>query len=281
MYIRCWGSRGSIPVSGKAFEEFGGDTTCMEIRSRDGDVIIIDGGSGIRRLGNQLMSEGLTEFHLIFTHIHWDHILGVPFFRPLYMRETTIHVYRCPNSGFIQQAMSYMMNPPYFPVPFDKTAARIIYHNEIDCDGGGFEIGPIHVESIPLRHPNTARGYKFTEDGKTFAFLTDNELHYAHPGGVSYEEYVTFCKDVDLLIHDSDYTPTEYEKVATWGHSTYLQTLDFALEAGVKKLGLFHLNQDRTDIQVREIVNECQEAISRRDGDMECLAVGSDMIFEL
>ncbi len=275
MYIRCWGSRGSIPVSGREYIKYGGDTTCMEIRPESGEIIIVDAGTGIRRLGNHLVNEKRHEYHMIFTHVHWDHIMGYPFFRPIYSPKTRLHLYRPPNARFIETMLNYMMMPPYFPVPYGQTACKVTYADPPATD---FTIGSMKITPVPLSHPNTGRGYKFTEKGKHFVFLTDNELHHPHPGGLSYQEYVEFCKGADFLVHDADYTPTEYQTVKSWGHSTYIHAVRLGLDAGVKKLGLFHLNQNRTDDEVDRIVDECRELVVRHQGDMECFAVGSDMV---
>jgi len=101
MYIRCWGSRGSIPVSGKKYAKYGGDTTCLEIRTKSNDIIIVDAGTGIRRLGNQMMKEGFTKFHLVFTHAHWDHVLGMPFFKPIYLPQSQFRILRCPFPSYV------------------------------------------------------------------------------------------------------------------------------------------------------------------------------------
>lgn len=280
MYIRCWGSRGSVPVSGKEYVKYGGDTTCIEIRSQSGDIIIVDSGTGIRRLGNQLISEDIYEYNLIFTHAHWDHIMGFPFFKPFYLPQSKFKMYRAPNSVFIKRMLSNMMEPPYFPVPYAISGAEIKYMNT-NHFSEEFQIGSIRVTPVPLSHPNTGRGYKFTEDSKSFVFMTDNELLHQHPGGLPYESYLKFVEGADLLLHDGEYTPEEYTRFVTWGHTAYTDTLDLAINAGVKKLGLFHINQERTDKQVDEIVKDCRRIIDERGSSLECFAVARDMSFEL
>jgi len=137
------------------------------------------------------------------------------------------------------------------------------------------------VIPIPLSHPNKGMGYKFIEDGKTFVFLTDNELGYIHQGGACLDEYIKFVSFADLLFHDAEYTTEEYETKFLWGHSTYLEAIDLAIEAKVKKLGLFHHNQNRTDQEIDKIVNICRQFISEKKSELECCAVSCDMIFEL
>ena len=279
MYIKCWGSRGSTPVSGREYIKYGGDTTCLEIRTLNDDIIIIDAGSGIRRLGNMLLEEERFKYNLIFTHAHWDHLMGFPFFKPIYLKETEIKVYRCPLQGkYVEKMISKVLSPPNFPVKYADISASITY--EEGCPGA-FEIGSIRIVPIRLSHPNGGNGYKFIENGKTFVFLTDNELGFVHPGGLAYKDYLDFSADADLLIHDAEYTPKEYERYIEWGHSSYIQAVELGLESRALKLGLFHTNQDRTDQDMDDIVEECNQIISGKNRNMECFSTAWDMTFNL
>ena len=279
MIIKCWGSRGSIPVSGKSYLKYGGDTTCIEIRTKSDDLIIIDAGTGIRRLGNRLVKEKKRTCHFIFTHAHWDHVMGFPYFKPLYFKSTNLRMYRCPfHSKFVETILSRVMAPPNFPVKYSDIKARMEY---IDACPTDFSIGSVKVVPIALSHPNNGSGYKFIEDGRSFVFLTDNELGYTHPGGRSFEDYEAFCRDADLLFHDAEYTPKEYQFFIDWGHSVYTDVLRLALGAGVKKLGLFHLNQERTDAEMDRIVKRCRQLVAGEKRKLTCFGVKSDMTFEL
>lgn len=276
MLIRCWGARGSIPVSGKEYIKCGGDTTCMEIRTKNDNIIIIDTGSGIRRLGNSLVKEGKKDLNIIFTHAHWDHILGFPFFKPLYIKGTQINMLGSPVAQeSIKQIISKTMQAPNFPVRFEDMKAEISY---IGTCPDWFKINGLSIASIHLSHPNQGLGYKFTEDSKSFVFITDNELTHTHPGGLKFEDYIEFARGADLLIHDSEYLPEEYAKFTkTWGHSVYLDSLTLALKAGAKRFGLFHHNQERTDEQIDMMVLDCKRIIKEKGSDMECFAVAKDM----
>jgi len=279
MILKIWGSRGSIPVSGKDYIKYGGDTTCIDIRTKSGDIIIIDAGTGIRRLGNQLTGEGCFDLNFIFTHAHWDHLMGFPFFDPLYFKKSAIRMHRCPfHSKFVETILSKLMAPPNFPVKYSDITAQLSYTDACPTE---FEIGSVRVVPIALSHPNGGSGYKFIEDGKTFVFLTDNELGYIHPGGLQFEDYLKFCSNVDLLIHDAEYTPEEYKKYMDWGHSVYTDALDLAQQAGVKKLGLFHLNPERTDKEMDKIVKDCRNRITAQGSNLTCVGVAGDMEFEL
>jgi phosphoribosyl 1,2-cyclic phosphodiesterase len=276
MLIKIWGVRGSVPVSGAKYVKYGGDTTCIEIRTRSDDTVIIDAGTGIRRLGNLLMREKRLNLHMIFTHAHWDHIVGLPFFKPIYHASARITVYRCPISRFVDTMYRHIMTPPYFPVRFSDSNARLSYAETTACNPS-FRIGPLTVEPIPLSHPNTGMGYRFTEDGKRFVFLTDNELHHPHPGRVPYAEYVRFARHADLLFHDAEYTAAEWERHISWGHSSYLHALDLAIDAGASAFGLVHHNQDRYDHQVDGIELECRQTAAERGAALECFAARRDM----
>ena len=279
MHIKCWGSRGSIPVSGQEYIKYGGDTACIEIRAKSDDIIIIDAGTGIRRLGNQLISENRFKYHFIFTHAHWDHLMGFPFFKPIYIPQADFKMYRCPfASKFVETVLSRVMTAPYFPVKYDTLNANIFY--EEACPNI-FEIGSVRIIPIAISHPNNGAGYKFVEDGKSFVFLTDNELGFVHPGGLGFKDYLEFSAGADLLIHDAEYTPAEYETTKTWGHSVYTDTLALALQAGIKKLGLFHLNSNRTDQGMDKIVDICRQRIQENGYNFECIGVGCDTTFEL
>lgn len=279
MKVRCWGARGSIPVSGREYVKYGGDTTCVEIRSASDEVIIVDAGSGIRRLGNKILGEKRTDISMIFTHSHWDHILGFPFFKPIYSKNNRLHLYGCKrNQGNIKMMLGRVMLPPYFPVPYELVQADLVYHSLCETT----DVHGIAVTPINLSHPNMGQGYKFEENGKSFVFLTDNELSHTHRGGRSFEDYVEFSRGADLLFHDAEYTVTEYEKLTKgWGHSTYTDALELAIQAGVKRFGLFHLNQDRPDSGVDAMVADCRRILEERGVAMECFAASQEMEFDL
>ena len=279
MNIRVWGARGSIPVSGREYIKYGGDTTCLEVRTKNDDIIIIDAGTGLRRLGNLLVKEGRTEYHMLFTHVHWDHLLGFPFFKPLYRDDTRIWMYGGQMAqDSIKALISPVMNPPNFPVNYDNLSAHIEYQGECELE---FDIGSVEIKAIPISHPNEGMGYKLIEDGKSFVFLTDNELTYVHPGGRPFEEYLEFSKGTDLLIHDTEFTAEEYKRTKTWGHSVYSDVVDMAMRAGVRTLCLWHHNQDRKDDQVDWMLEDCRRLVKENGGSLECIAAYQDMEISL
>jgi len=205
--------------------------------------------------------------------------MGFPFFEPLYRSQSIIQIHRCPFPGqFIEQIVNKLMAPPHFPVRYSDLKARINY---IKACPSEFQIGSVTVAPILLSHPNGGCGYKFIEDGKIFVFLTDNELGFTHENGLRPSEYARLCEGADLMFHDAEYTPEEYKNSIEWGHSTYTDALDMALDAGVRRLGLFHLNRERADEAMDRIVEDCRRIIAGKSAVMECFGVARDMTFEV
>lgn len=279
MDIKCWGSRGSVSVSGDQYSKYGGDTTCIEIKAKSGETIIIDTGTGIRRLGNSLIKRKITQYYLLFTHAHWDHIQGFAFFRPLLFNKVKITIQ---DRKFLnintRELLNKVMEMPFFPIGLGDLIADIKFDTALNDK---FNIGSVNIETIPTSHPGSGLGYKFIEDGKSFVFLTDNELGVDHPGGQGFDAYLNFSRNVDLLFHDAEYTRAEYKQKKNWGHSSIQDVLDLALKANVKKLGLFHLNQDRTDDQMDRIVSECQTDLKKKNLTLDSFAVPCNMKIHL
>ncbi len=205
--------------------------------------------------------------------------MGLPFFKPLFFEGTTIITYRCPLPGdYVEKMISRVMTPPHFPIRYTDLKAEISYKK--GCPEQ-FKIGSITITPIPLSHPGGGSGYKLEENNKSFVFLTDNEIGYIHEGGLAYDDYCEFSRGADLLIHDAEYTADEYETQIDWGHSVYTDVISLALDADVKTLGLFHLNQNRSDDQMDIIVEDCRKIIDKAGKTIDCQAVHCDMTFEL
>lgn len=279
MLIRCWGARGSISVSGKEYLKYGGETTCIEVQASSGELIIIDAGTGIRKLGNRLMVDKPKEINIFFTHAHWDHLSGFPFFKPVHATFSKINVYGpAKTHESVQHILSKTMTTPFFPVELEDINADI---NFTSLKGESTEIGSITIDTILMNHTNKGVGYKLTENGKSFVFLTDNELGHKHSGGATLEEYTEFCSGADLLFHDAEYTPEEYKHTKGWGHSVYLDVIDMAIKAKVGTLGLFHHNQDRIDSEVDKILEHSKEVIKEKGAPLNCIAVATGTEVEL
>lgn len=283
MKVTIWGCRGSIASPGPDTLRYGGDTTCIELNTEEGRNIIIDAGSGIRRLGNKLIKDKSTsEIVLLMTHAHWDHMAGFPFFKPAYSPEFTI--YLCGGNtaqNSILEYLKHQMSPPYFPVEFSVMKADFRIGCSCDkqiCAGNLPDTGnSLICRSIPLNHPNGGYGFKFTENGRTFVFLTDNEIRYHHEGGLSREDYIEFSRNADLLIHDAQYIESEYKWSKSWGHSTVQDAVDLAIESGARRLGLFHHDPDRKDNEIDHFVDRCREYIHRKKSLLECFACADGM----
>ncbi|MBF0377660.1 MAG: MBL fold metallo-hydrolase [Desulfamplus sp.] len=279
MYIKCWGSRGSIAVAGEEYNRYGGETTCIQIGSQSGDIVIIDAGTGLRRLGLSLPVNKSSHYNMLFTHSHWDHVSGFPFFKPLQDHSVTLTIY---NSRFdslsVKEIIANVMSPPFFPITMKEMQAKVIYQED---NHSIFSIGSLEITTIPLSHPGGGFGYKFSENGKVFVFLTDNELTYPHSGGKSIQDYTEFCKNADILFHDMEYTPEEYLSKRGWGHSSYTDVLELAMNANVKQLGLFHINQERSDDEMDKMVAICQDIIKKSNSTMSCFGVACGMDFTL
>jgi len=280
MKIRFWGTRGSVPVPGKDTIIYGGNTTCVEITLETGKTIIIDAGTGIRALGEQLSAEGkAVSIHLLITHIHWDHVAGFPFFAPIHDPATRISV-----DGFhtcmkgLRIPFDNKMSNGFFPVKFDDLKARIKYLDKLKS--GPLEIDGTVVDCIPLQHPQGGFGFRFREGAKTFVFLTDNELTEKELSGGSSQDYISFCRDADVLVHDAQYLPEEIDERRGWGHTDYKTAVKLAGEAHVKKLILFHHDPSRKDPEIASIVTHCRELADRNNAEIiiDAAEEGSELL---
>ncbi|MDN5278832.1 MAG: hypothetical protein PWR01_2797 [Clostridiales bacterium] len=280
MKIKVWGCRGTLPSPGHHTLKFGGNTTCIEIRNEKNFLTIIDAGSGMRLLGKELIKEeNLSEMCLILTHAHWDHLMGFPFFIPAYFSRFKINVCGVASAKtFMRHILARQLEAPYFPVNFEDLKASFNF----DCAGPGCDrCHNLAIDSINLSHPNGGFAYKFSENGKVFAFITDNELGFQHPGGKLPKDYVNFAMGADLLFHDAQYTDKEYEKTRGWGHTTYNEALKLAIEAKVKRFGIFHHDPDRTDEELDRIVAELGQRAKDLGSEVEVFAVSDGLEISL
>jgi phosphoribosyl 1,2-cyclic phosphodiesterase len=273
MEFTVWGARGSIPVSGPEYLRYGGDTTCLEVRGR-GEPLLVDAGTGIRRAGRRLRDEGAQVIHLLFTHAHWDHVLGFPFFAPLYDPGARIEIYGCSEAqASVRGMLGRAMSAPGFPVDLSQVAARLVFHDS--CDR--FEAGGFAVTTVPMSHPNGGVGYGIAEGGRRLVFVTDNELGFVHPGGRTAADYARFAAGADLLLLDGELTAGEYRTRRGWGHSTWEEALSVALDAGVRRFGIWHHNMERVDDALDGIVGECRARIAAAGAGLECFAAAQGL----
>jgi ribonuclease BN (tRNA processing enzyme) len=259
----------------------------MEVRSKKGEILIIDAGSGLRNLGYSLAGEKARKITMLFTHAHLDHLMGFPFFVPLFSgaMKLTLVGPRLNKKSF-HDVMADFLDQPYFPVQLgDKDIRSKLEFRDIDVKP--FSVGSFKILPIELSHPkNGGRGYRIEEGGKSFVFLTDNELGYIHGGGRCFDDYVEFASGADLLIHDAEYTRKDYRHILAvseqpWGHSLFTDATNLAVEAKVRRFGLFHHNQKRTDAQVDAMVKNARTIIRKKRSAVECFAVGSSFALNL
>jgi phosphoribosyl 1,2-cyclic phosphodiesterase len=235
MQVKLWGVRGSTPTPQMENLAHGGNTACIEVRSGSGDLVIFDGGTGVRSLGQSLQQEygrQPIDVHLFLTHYHWDHIQGIPFFIPLYSPTNKVSFYAHAELGPLQDRLHGQMCKPYFPVSIDVVGKPAF----IEVDSPEVRVGDLRIRPFPMNHPQGAYGYRVESGGHVFVYASD--LEHGHPQLDSVlREYAA---GADILVYDAQYTPEEYEKHRGWGHSTWLEATRTAREAGVKQLILFH-----------------------------------------
>lgn len=272
MKLRFWGTRGSVPAPGKDTIVYGGNTCCVEVALESGRKIVIDAGTGIRALGEEFLEKNQpVDIHLLLTHIHWDHVWGFPFFGPIHDSTTKITV---DGSPYCMKGLKTPFDKEmrFFPVKFSDIKAEINYLNRLSR--GPLEIDGVVIDSIPLQHPQGGMGFRFNDGKKKIVFITDNELtkemiDQRHP-----EDYLTFCRDADILIHDAQYTPEEIGKCRGWGHTDYMAAFHLAAESNAKQLILFHHDPSRKDSEITAIVDRCRKLASENNRDFIVDAAG-------
>lgn len=256
--IRFWGVRGSIACPGPQTVRYGGNTSCVEMRI-GGKLLVFDGGTGLRLLGLKLLSEMPIDAAMFFTHSHWDHIQGFPFFVPAFVPGNRFQIYGtvAPNGSTIEQRLNDQMLHPNFPVPLQIMGADLKF-----CDidiGETVRIGDIKVENALLNHPGEAVGYRVSWRGKSAAFITDTE-HF--PDRLD-ENVVALSRDADVMIYDATYTDAEYHSEKSskvgWGHSTWQEAVKVAKKANVKQLVIFHHDPLHNDEFMDKIAKETAE----------------------
>ena len=281
--VTFWGTRGSIPTPGAFTARYGGNTPCVAVEGAGGDLVILDAGTGIRALGSRLVAEqnGSVRAEILLTHAHWDHIQGLPYFKPFFAPGNAVRI-RGSRQGTtsLEAILRQQMDPAVFPVPLDALSAKLTVE-EVEA-GIDFSVGEFKVRAMKLRHPGTTLGFRLTPaaGGQSMAYLTDNELG---PGGnyataASWrKELVGFLAGVDLLIHDAMYTPQELSAHRGWGHSSYEEAVALAAEAGAKRLVLFHHEPEHTDETMDGLVAAARQAAMTRGAPSEVLAAQEGM----
>ncbi len=282
MDVRFWGTRGSIATPGPETVRFGGNTSCVELRTATGHIFIFDCGTGARQLGDALTA-GITQpirASLLFSHTHWDHIQGFPFFAPAFEQENTIAVY-APQGGrrSLHDTLAEQMEYSYFPVDLSQLPAALTYH---DLKEGAHPIGGARVVAQYLNHPAMTLGYRVETEGASVVYACDHEPFGAalwrgdaEPGHVESilhdgdRRHARFLAGADLVIHDAQYTPEEYPARKNWGHSPFEYVVELAAAAGVKRLVLTHHDPNHDDAFVAEIERRARAIAGRRGSRLE------------
>src|SRR5688572_1457015 len=295
MRVRFWGTRGSIATPGPGTNHFGGNTSCVEVTTAGGDLLILDCGTGAHRLAAELMAQGDAPIHanILLGHTHWDHIQGFPFFSPAFVKGNSAAIYGPEGSrGSLHDVLAGQMEFTYFPVELSQLPAAITYH---DLTEGIHTIGGARVATQVLNHPAMTVGYRVEADGVVVVYLVDHEPFSdelwrsgAGPGrseSILHEDdrrHATFMAGADLAIHDAQYTPEEYGPKKTSGHSTYEYAVQVASAAGVRRLALTHHDPGHDDQFVAEIEQKARAlALWRGAGlDVFCAYEGCELVLE-
>jgi phosphoribosyl 1,2-cyclic phosphodiesterase len=284
MRVRFWGTRGSCPSPGPESARFGGNTTCLEIRTDDEELVVFDAGTGIRTLGRALIRQAdgaPIRGDVFFSHAHWDHIQGLPFFTPAFQAGNHFTLFGSPSlERSLEVVLRQQMSPVVFPVAFDQLRARMEFgefttHRHT---GRGYEISAINV-----RHPGGALGFRVWPAGqpeRSIVFIPDNELDrdgdFADAASTR-DALVDFARGATILIHDAMYTGAEYMDHRGWGHSSYRDAVDFAIAAEVETLAAFHHDPDRSDDALESQLQLSRKMVAERGGRVRVIGAAEGL----
>lgn len=295
MKVKFWGVRGSIPVPGPKTVRYGGNTTCIEVRTSDNQLIILDAGTGIYQLSMSLIPEFPLDAHIFNSHTHWDHIQGLPFFVPLFVPGNNVHIYGAfdPINGRpIDDILTTQLQYRFFPVREVELKAKLHYHTLREQES--VQIGNATVTPVMMSHPVINYGYRIDDNGKSMFFTGDHEPPY-NIYDPEDEEYAMFeemlahrnqgvtdaIQDIDLLISDSAYTEKEYPAKKGWGHGTFDACIRLGQQVRAKKLCLTHHEPTRSDDALEEVFAEALERREHMDNEPEYMLAREGMLIEL
>jgi phosphoribosyl 1,2-cyclic phosphodiesterase len=268
--VCLWGTRGSIASAGPETVEYGGNTSCAEVEGEDGTVVILDAGTGVRRVGDTYKEP--RRLDILLTHLHMDHIQGLGFFAPFFQKDFEVHVWGPPSTTQdLRTRLTRYLSPPLFPVRLRDVAANIQLH---DVPMGEFEIGGMRVWASMVIHPGPTVGYRIFDGRSTVAYLPDHEPALAMNGEPTDPEWMSgndLALDADLLLHDAQYTADEYEARVGWGHSRISDAVGFARACNVERLVTFHHDPAHDDAELDAMLATAREHASGDTGGLELL----------
>jgi phosphoribosyl 1,2-cyclic phosphodiesterase len=278
--LKLWGVRGSLPVPGPTTVRYGGNTSCVEVRA-DGEIIVLDAGTGIRGLGLALEKElgpQTIKLTLLITHTHWDHIQGLPFFSPVYNPNNLIRIlgYEGARAGF-SSILASQMETPFFPVSLRQVPSHLAIEELKEME---FHVGKVKVQAKFANHPGICAGYRLFTSAGSIAYMPDNEpyeslkLQVAQKNGIDSDEarnfagverdkMVEFLRDCDVAILDAQYTDEEYKQHVGWGHSPLSSVVLLALDANVKRVLLFHHDPSHDDDMIDRMIEQARSLIAK------------------
>ena len=252
MKARIWGCRGSLSTPGAATVRYGGNTSCIEVRTSTGALVVLDAGTGVRSLGASLAAAPPTELDLLLTHLHLDHIEGLGFFAPLFDPNCTVRVWGPrPVSGSLEALVATYLSPPYFPVPFEKIPASISF-NEISADT--WQIDDLRVSTVPVCHPGSTVGYRLSQNGNSLAYIPDNEPALDRKSGLA------VAGGADVLFHDAQFTDAEYAARVGWGHAAVSDFVAYLAEASPRRALMFHHDPTHSDGELERMLAQVEAA---------------------
>lgn len=261
-YLKFWGTRGSCPVSGPEYAHFGGNTVCLEL-VYDEVHLIFDAGTGIRPLGQGLLKEGRTEIDLFLSHTHWDHLSGFPFFEPIYLADRRLTIWAPQGEGrSCQELFKELFAHEFFPLKLSELKATIQFQTIHEQQT--IRKGPITLSFHKVNHPGGAYCFKIQTPHQTIGYISDNEL--LEPIQEKQASLIAFYKDCDLLIHEAQYFPEEYQDKKSWGHSGLNQATRFVAATGAKKWIISHHDPAHTDVDLKQLAKLAAEPILHQKG---------------
>lgn len=249
MRVKFWGTRGSVPTPGRATEKYGGNTSCVEVW-HDGVRLILDAGTGIRELGLAMMEEPPGHVAMFFSHVHWDHIQGLPFFVPFFRPDRAFTIFAPgPFKASVKKVLYKQMAADVFPVDFGNLSAKIEFQSLAET---GTPIGPFVVSAFALNHPGGSWAYRVEAGGRSLLYATDNEID---PDGMpdGYQAFVAQTSSPDLLVADGQYTMAEYSEKKGWGHGVLEHLVRLARDAGLRRMAITHHDPMRDDDALAEL----------------------------